>query len=219
MTKTVSKTYREYSEQEEWVNIVTHAIGIVLGISSFVLFMLKGIEEQRTVAYFITLSIYCLTFSWTYITSTVYHSLFRASISLKNKAHLLDHTAIYLFIAGTYTPVAYFFLPGNWSIAILVLIWLFALAGVIFKLYSIGKWNKLSTYLYLTMGWLIVVAAKPLIETAPNELLYLIALGGICYSIGTIFFLMNGLKHAHGIWHLFVLAGSVAHLVGIYSFI
>ncbi len=215
----MTKTYREYSKSEEWVNIITHGAGIVLGVAFLVLFIRKGFGENRSTAYFITLSIYCCTFIWTYLTSTTYHSLYKAKVAVKNKVHLLDHTAIYLFIAGTYTPVAYFFLPQLWSIVILSLVWLFALAGIVFKVYSIGKWNKLSTYLYLAMGWLIVIAAKPLIENAPQDFLYLLLLGGICYSIGTIFFLMNTLKYAHGIWHLFVLAGSVAHFLGIYLFI
>ncbi len=212
------KTYRDYSVEEEVVNIITHGLGIFLGVAGLILLIAKG-WNYRHWPYFLAVSIYGGTFIWTYTTSTLYHSLLKARIRVKNFVHLLDHTAIYLFIAGTYTPIAYYFLPQPWSAAILITIWLFALAGVVFKFHSIGRLNRLSTYLYLAMGWLIVIAAKPLLETAPATLLYWVLAGGISYSLGTVFFLMNNVKYSHGIWHLLVLGGSLCHFYGIYLFI
>lgn len=216
--KEVKETYQSYSKEEEWVNIITHGIGIALGVVGYFLLLFKE-NTPETIVYYISVTVYCATFVWTYTTSTVYHSLNNARIRLKNAFHLLDHTAIYLFIAGTYTPISVYFLPKGWSIFILIAIWTLALAGLIFKFFSIGKFNKLSTYLYLAMGWLIVIALKPLLDTAPINLIWWIVAGGVCYSLGTIFFLKDSLKYAHGIWHVWVLAGSICHFCGIYLYI
>lgn len=215
---TKEKTYRDYSVAEEIVNIITHGIGIALGIAGLVFLILKGLEKQSAV-YMAAFVVYGATLIWTYTTSTVYHSLYKASVKIKNVFHLLDHTAIYLFIAGTYTPIALFALPSGWSTFILVSIWVLALLGVIFKFFAIGKWQKLSTFLYLLMGWMIVIAAKPLIGNAPASMLWWILAGGISYSIGTIFFMMNNLKYSHAVWHLFVLGGSICHYIGIYVYL
>ena len=215
----VKKTYRDYSSSEEILNIITHGIGIALGIAGLVFLILKGLEKESAL-YMTAFLIYGITLIWTYTTSTVYHSLFKiGSVKIKNAFHLLDHTAIYLFIAGTYTPVALFALPSGWNVFILTSIWVLAVLGVVFKIFSIGKWLKLSTVLYLLMGWMIIIAVKPLIETAPAPMLWWVLAGGISYSIGTIFFMMNRLKYSHALWHLFVLGDSICHYVAIYVYL
>lgn len=208
-------TFEDTSVLEEKVNSITHGIGIVVALSAIVLLAIEGVESNNLL-YTVALMIYGLSFLWTYTTSTLYHSFYRSSVKFRNKLHLLDHTAIYLFIAGTYTPISLFVLPGWWSYGILAAVWTIALVGVFFKVFFLGRFKKLSLVLYLLMGWLIVIAAKPMLEHGSHELLFWILAGGICYSIGTIFFSWRNLRFSHGIWHLFVLAGSICHFVGIY---
>ncbi|MGB0176969.1 MAG: PAQR family membrane homeostasis protein TrhA, partial [Owenweeksia sp.] len=125
MVKEPEKTYREYSTPEEIANIITHGMGVLLGIGGFILLLLKGLEINN-ILYTISVCIYSLTLIWTYSTSTLYHSAYKARVKVKNIFHLMDHTAIYLFIAGTYTPVALFALPGGWKYGILIGIWVLA---------------------------------------------------------------------------------------------
>lgn len=215
MAQEQKQTYQTTSHKEEIWNSITHGIGVILGFVGLVLLILKGFEENNR-AYTIAVLVYGITFIWTYTTSTVYHLFHNARVRVRNFLHLLDHTAIYLFIAGTYTPVALFALPELWDVGILIGIWSLAVLGILSKLFLLGKYKKLSLVFYLLMGWMIVVAVKPLIDFAPPALLYWLLAGGVCYSIGTIFFSLRKLKYSHAVWHLFVLAGSVCHFLGIY---
>lgn len=211
------KTYQEYSRTEEILNIITHGVGIPLAITGLVMLTLKA--EQRSDAYLYAGIIYGISMLGTYLTSTLYHGTFNLGSKIRNWFHLLDHAAIYVFIAGTYTPIAYFMLPEGWNWGILAGVWAFALIGVVFKLVAIGKYKKLSLALYLMMGWLIVIAAKPLWETAPHNLVYWIIAGGAFYSLGTVFFSLRKVPYSHAIWHLLVLGGSICHFVGIYIYV
>lgn len=215
MTNRPQQTFDTSSRSEEILNSISHGIGIPLGLAGLGLLLARGLHLGNWV-YIVAVSVYGLSLIWTYTTSTLYHSFYRASVKRRNLWHLLDHTAIYIFIAGTYTPVALFALPGLWDIGILIGIWSLAIGGVLIKLFSIGKYKKLSLVFYLLMGWMIVVAVKPLVDFAPPALLYWLLGGGICYSLGTIFFSLRKLRYSHAIWHLFVLAGSACHFVGIY---
>jgi hemolysin III len=206
---------RDKSSKEELLNSITHGIGIPLAVAGLVLMIIDSFNHQSNL-YLIAALVYGLTMLWTYLTSTVYHSLHRAKPKVRQFVHLLDHTAIYLFIAGTYTPVALFVLPEPWSTVILSAVWILALTGLIYKIFFLEKHKKLSLAIYLLMGWLIVFAIKPLLDHAsPDFLIWLLA-GGISYTIGTIFFSLRKLPYAHSIWHLFVLGGSICHFLGIY---
>lgn len=209
------KTYKDTTKTEEIVNIITHGVGIPLSITALVLLILNGLNSQSWL-YLPAVLIYGLTMLWTYTTSTVYHSVYKLGPEKRNLFHLLDHTAIYLFIAGTYTPIALFVLPGMWSWFIFAGVWFLAILGVIFKFLFIGRFKKLSLAIYLLMGWMIVIAIKPLWDSSSAALLFWIFAGGACYSIGTVFFSLERLKFSHGIWHLFVLGGSICHFLGIY---
>lgn len=211
-------TYEETTRKEEIINIITHGAGIPLAIAGLVLLIKNGWEKESWL-YMAALVIYGLTMLWTYTTSTVYHSLYKAHPRKRNVYHLLDHTAIYLFIAGTYTPIALFVLPGMWSIGIFSGIWALALIGVVFKVFFLGKFKKLSLVIYLLMGWMIVIAIKPLINHASTDLLFWILAGGACYSLGTVFFSLRRMPYSHGVWHLLVLGGSICHFVGIYLYV
>lgn len=212
------RTYDQSSRQEEIWNSISHGIGIPIGLVALGLLVNEALATQSTV-YLLAVIVYGLTFIWTYTTSTLYHLAHNASIKMRNRLHLLDHTAIYLFIAGTYTPIAIFALPEIWNLGILIGVWTLAVSGILIKIYSIGKMRKLSLVFYLLMGWLIILAAKPLLNHAPMPLIYWILAGGACYSIGTIFFSLRKLKYSHAIWHLFVLGGSICHFYGIYEYV
>lgn len=216
--KNIHPTYGLTSKEEEVVNIITHGIGIPFAIVALILLIFSGLQNPN-VGYLAAVILYGITMLWTYISSTLYHSLYKAQPQRRNKFHLLDHTAIYFFIAGTYTPIALFVLPGIWRWIIFGGIWFLAIAGVTFKFFALGKYPKLSLIIYLLMGWLIVIAIKPLFTNASNELLFWIFAGGLSYSIGTIFFSLKAVKYSHGVWHLFVLGGSVCHFLGIYWYI
>lgn len=218
MSSKPEKSFEDTTRKEEIWNSISHGIGIPLGLAGLALLLVQGFHLGNWV-YLVAVTVYGLSLTWTYITSTLYHSLHNASVKKRNFLHLLDHTAIYIFIAGTYTPVALFALPDIWDISILIGIWALAIAGVLIKVFSIGKYKKLSLVFYLLMGWMIIVAIEPLISFAPMPLLYWMLAGGIFYSLGTIFFSLRKLRFSHAIWHLFVLAGSACHFVGIYAYL
>jgi hemolysin III len=206
------------SPKEETWNAITHGIGIPFALAALVLLIGKA-SDRGDLSYWIAALLYGFSMLWTYVTSTVYHSMYNAKDSLRHYLHLIDHTAIYLFIAGSYTPIALFILQGMWSTIILSSVWSLALVGVVYKLFFLGKYQKLSLAIYLLMGWLIVFAIKPLFESAPQELLIWIFAGGAFYTVGTIFFSLRKLRFSHSIWHLLVLGGSICHFVGIYLYI
>lgn len=208
----------ESTPQEELWNSITHGIGVPLAIAALVLLIINAIDRESA-TYWVAALVYGTSMIWTYASSTIYHSFHRAKPSVRYYLHLIDHTAIYLFIAGTYTPIALFALPGWWSTVILAAVWSLALAGVIYKLFFLGKYKKLSLAIYLLMGWLIIFAIKPLFEHAPTGLLWWIFAGGAAYTLGTVFFSLRQVKYAHSIWHLLVLAGSICHFLGIYLYV
>lgn len=218
MNSKEEKTYELSSRNEEIWNSISHGIGIPIGLVALAL-LIKGAVDTHNTVYLVAVIIYGLSFIWTYLTSTLYHLAHNASVRMRNFLHLLDHTAIYLFIAGTYTPIAIFALPEIWNLGILIGIWTLAVGGILIKIYSIGKMRKLSLVFYLLMGWLIIIAAKPLLDNAPMPLIYWILAGGAFYSIGTIFFSWRSLRYSHAIWHLLVLGGSICHFYGIYQYV
>lgn len=216
--KEEERTFEVTSKQEELWNSISHGIGIPIGLLALGLLIKEAVDTRSTV-YLIAVLIYGITFIWTYTTSTLYHLAHNASVRVRNFLHLLDHTAIYLFIAGTYTPVAIFALPEIWNLGILIGIWALAIGGILIKIFSIGRFRKLSLAFYLAMGWLIILAAKPLVDSAPLPLIYWLLAGGVFYSIGTVFFSWRSLKYGHAIWHIFVLGGSICHFYGIYEYL
>ncbi|MDR9373673.1 MAG: hemolysin III family protein [Schleiferiaceae bacterium] len=211
-------TPTEQTEREEWINVFTHGIGVPLALVGLVALLSREPVGDHP-AYLWAFLIYGLSMTWTYLTSTLYHAFWRARDRVRRLLHLLDHTAIYLYIAGTYTPIALLVLPSPWRWIILSAVWTIALIGVFFKLRYLGRFPKLSLALYLAMGWLIVIALKPLLAHAETGLLWWMLAGGISYSLGTIFFSWRRLPYSHGLWHLFVLGGSFCHFWGIFVYI
>ena len=152
-----------------------------------------------------------------YSASTIYHAVY--SLKWKRIFQKIDHLCIYVLIAGTYTPIALLGLKGAWGWSIFGIIWGFAIAGFIFKFSPLRRSEKLSLALYAIMGWLIIIAIKPLIENLAAGALYYLLGGGLCYTIGIYFFAKEKIPYNHTIWHLFVLSGSALHFFGIFLYL
>jgi hemolysin III len=203
---------RVLSIGEEIANSVTHGLGLVAALIFLPVLLVRA--QQSAAPYALTSAvIFSSTLVLVYASSTIYHAL---PISTgKRLFRVLDHSAIYLLIAGTYTPFALGPLRGAWGWSLLVVIWVLALVGIASKLMTGVKIRHASTALYLIMGWLIVVAMKPLIQNVPLHGLLWIAAGGIAYTAGVAFYAMTHVRYAHTVWHLFVAAGSACHFTAV----
>ena len=201
------------SGQCEAANTITHAVGVALALAGLAVLVtiasLHG-NPRQVVSY----SIYGVTLVLLYAASTAYHGirLPRARRLLRT----LDHAAIYLLIAGTYTPFSLISLRGAWGWSLFGVIWALAAIGVVFKIFFIGRFSRTSTLVYMGMGWLALIAARQLFANLPSQGLVLLFAGGLCYTVGVLFFALDRkLRFNHAIWHLFVLAGSVCHFFAV----
>jgi hemolysin III len=193
---------------EESVNALTHAVGV--GLSAAVIPLLINMAVERGDAWHIvSVSIYGSTLLLLYVASTFYHAC--RPLSLKRLLKHVDHASIYLLIAGTYTPFTLITLRGAWGWSLFGVIWASAIAGIVLTIVNRPRFRRLETGLYLLMGWLCLVAAPPLVSRLPALGLMWFALGGLLYTLGVPFYLRKTMPYSHGIWHLFVLAGSVCH--------
>lgn len=204
------------SQKEEIASAITHGIGVALSIWGLVLLVMKAVEEGNAY-HVVSFSIFGSALILVYLTSTLFHAI-RAR-RVKKFFNLMDHAAIYFLIAGTYTPIMLGPLRGPWGWSIFGAIWGFAILGIIFKIFFIGRFRTLSAIFYVAMGWAIVVAIGPLLGTMPENGLWLLLAGGISYSGGVVFYLMKNMPYAHSIWHLFVLGGSLCHFLSIYHYV
>ena len=205
---------RTVSTGEEIANAITHGIGALLAVAALVVLIVMA-AIHGSVWHIVSFSIFGATLVLLYFASTLYHSLTHAKA--KRVFHKFDHISIYLLIAGTYTPFCLTALRSWIGWTVLGVVWSCAILGAVLKAISVGKRIKLSTVLYILMGWVILVAIQPLYKAMPfNGFLFLIA-GGISYTIGTIFFIRNQVKYNHSVWHVFVLGGSVLHFFAVLS--
>ncbi len=201
-----------YTLGEELFHSISHGIGAALSIAGLV--VLVALAATRGNVYqVVSFSIYGATLVLLYTASTLYHGARRPRA--KRIFQILDHVAIYLLIAGTYTPFLLVALRGVWGWTLLVIIWGLALAGISLKIAFIRRFQKLSVLTYLLMGWLCVIAMRELLaHMSPAGVGWLIA-GGVFYTVGVIFYAMKRVRYAHAIWHLFVLGGSACHYVAV----
>ncbi|MFQ5570512.1 MAG: hemolysin III family protein [Rhodothermales bacterium] len=197
---------------EEWANSITHGIGLVLSVIGLIVLVFVAVATGEA-GLVVGCSIFGGTLVFMYTASTLYHS-FRAP-RLKRLLRILDHIAIYLLIAGTYTPFALLYFDGGWLWTLLCLEWGVALAGVVFKIFFTGRFRILSTLLYLAMGWLAVVALKPLLAAAPLGCVAWMVAGGLLYTGGVAFYVWKRLPYHHAVWHVFVLGGSACHYLAL----
>lgn len=204
--------YRRLSIGEEIFNSVTHGIGTLLSIAALVILAVMA-TGKGDAWHIVSFSIFGATLVLLYLSSTLYHSFSKEKI--KNLFARFDHAAIFLLIAGTYTPFLLTTLRGTLGWTMFGIIWTVAIAGVVIRSIYLTRFRKLMVALYLTMGWMIIFAAVPLIKNLPGISLLFLLLGGIMYSVGVIFYTWRKLKYGHGIWHLFVLAGSIFHFFAV----
>jgi len=203
-----------YSKAEEFANSTSHGIGIILGITGLVMMLVIAGNEANRIASAI---IYGVSIILLFTTSTIYHSVTKQSTRALMKT--LDHCAIYLLIAGTYTPFMLISLENSGGNYYLTAIWSIALLGVLFKIFLGHRYPKTSLTSYLAMGWFIVIAGKDMLTNVSSEGLTLLAAGGICYTVGAIFYAWKKLLFNHAIWHLFVLGGAAFHFFSIYWYV
>ncbi|MGK0390437.1 MAG: hemolysin III [Maribacter sp.] len=198
--------------KKELANSVTHLFGILFGIVCFPVLIAYATVADK-VPGIIGACIFGFSFLMVYSFSTLYHSFSHPKIKLFLKT--MDHISIYFLIAGSYTPFVLLYMFNSSGILLLSLLWGLTLLGIIFKIFFVEKFNKLSTLVYVAMGWLAVVFPGDLLGSMPYETFVMIAAGGISYTVGVIFYLWKGLTYHHAIWHLFVLGGSICHYVAV----
>lgn len=201
-----------YRKKEEILNVISHGFGLLLSLIGFLWLLFKAVASD-SIWYTLSIFIYGISLIILYGASTSYHYAYAKRIRrILNK---VDHSAIYLLIAGTYTPFCLIALRDSVGWWLFVLIWALAITGFIFKIKTTGKYNFLSTVLYILMGWMVVFTFRPLINSISVSVLVFLILGGGAYTIGAIFYLLKRLPYHHAVFHLWVLAGSIFHYISI----
>nr|WP_224745709.1 hemolysin III family protein [Neiella litorisoli] len=209
---TVSNT-AAYSTAEEWLNSLTHLIGFGLSIAALVLMVMVSAEQQDTWR-IVASSIYGASLIVLFAASSCYHAVPWPRIKKHLKA--FDHCAIYLLIAGSYTPFMLISMRGTLGWSIFAAVWAMAIIGITLKLGWPNRFKALRVISYLVMGWLVVIAIKPLSAALGEQGMWWLAAGGLCYSVGVIFYLLKKLPFTHAIWHLFVVAGGLCHFFSVW---
>lgn len=205
-----------YSLKEEIAHSVTHGFGVlmsVIGLAMLIVYSNKYGDIWHTVSS----SIYGLALIALYSSSTLYHSV--TIPELKRFLRKLDHAAIFLLIAGTYTPFTLVNLRGNWGWTLFGMVWSIAIAGMIMELIVKKRYKRISISLYLGLGWLVMIAIEPMMANVAPGGLVLLLTGGLLYSLGVIFYVWKTLLYHHAIWHLFVLAGSACHFFAVFLYV
>jgi hemolysin III len=205
-----------YDLKEELYNILTHGFAFLLSIAALVVLVVFASLEGSAL-HVVSFSIFGASMVVLYFASTVFHMT--TDISLRKRLNVFDHSAIFLLIAGTYTPFTLVVLNGPWGWSIFGVIWGMALAGIILKLFFTGRFRTLSTLLYLFMGWTILVAIYPLYLAFSGMGMFWLIAGGVSYSAGAVFFLMEKLPYNHVIFHLLVMMGSACHFVAVFWYV
>lgn len=204
-----------YTRKEEQINIWSHGFGLVLFIAGTVVLLGKALQ-YHSLKVFIAFLVYGIGVTTMYLASTLYHSA--TNPVRRKRLNVFDHSAIFLTIAGSYTPITLLTMPPAWGTPILVTVWLIAITGITLKFFFIGRYSKLSTSMYVLMGWVIVIAIKPLINSMATAGLVWLLAGGLAYTAGALLYQLKTLKYNHAVFHFFVLIGSMCHYVVIYSY-
>jgi hemolysin III len=212
----VNAEIKLYSPLEERINILSHAAGLLLSMVAIVLLVTRASNYGNT-WHIMSVAIFGASLISLYAASTTYHSATRAQ--LRARLRIIDHATIYLLIAGTYTPFTLITLNGAVGWTLFAVSWGMAISGVTLKLFFTGRFNLVSTLMYVFMGWIIIFAVKPLIANLPTAGLYWLVAGGLSYTIGAIIYSIKKVPLNHAIFHLFVLGGSICHFVAVYFYV
>jgi len=207
---------RYYDPKEEKLNVISHAIGLVLSVLALVLLVVYA-SREGSAWHIVSFSIYGASLIVLYSASTFYH--YSKSPKLRHRLNIFDHAAIYVLIAGTYTPFTLVVLKGWVGWTIFGVSWGLALTGIILKLFFTGKYDKISTIAYVLMGWLIIFAIKPLVNNLPFEGLMWLLSGGIFYTVGALLYSIKKMNYNHAIFHIFVLLGSFSHFMAVFFYV
>lgn len=212
----MSITAPRYSIGEEIANSITHGVGIIFSIAG--LGVLTAFASMfGNVWHIVSCSVFGATLILMYTASTLYHSI--QIPRAKTVLRILDHSTIFLLIAGTYTPFTLVSLRGTWGWSLFGVIWGLAVLGIIFQVTLLRRWVVASIVLYIAMGWAVVVAVNPLLTAVSPKGLALLLAGGLFYTLGIGFYVWRSLPYHHAVWHVFVLAGSVSHFFSILFYV
>lgn len=206
----------KYTKNEEIMNAVTHGIGAGLSIAGLVILVVFA-SMYGDAWKIVASAIYGASMIVLYTASTLYHSLSKTKAAAK--LNMFDHISIYYLIAGSYTPFMLVNLRGGWGWSIFGVVWACAIAGTVLKIIYGNKLRKVSTFIYLAMGWIIIIAIYPFVKNVETGGIILVLLGGLSYTIGVIFYKWKSLPFNHAIWHLFVLAGTVLQFFAVLFYV
>ena len=209
-------TISGYSLKEEIAHSVTHGIGVLLSVIGLATLVVYS-SQYGDAWHVVSSSIYGATLIVLYTSSTLYHAV--TLPDLKRFLQKLDHAAIFLLIAGTYTPFTLVNLRGGWGWTLFGIVWSIAIAGMVMELIVKKRYKRISLGLYLGLGWLVMIAVEPMISNVEMGGLILLLIGGLFYSVGVIFYVWKTLVYHHAIWHVFVLAGSACHFFAIFLYV
>jgi hemolysin III len=209
-----SARHRPQTLGEEIANSVSHGVGFVAAVAALPVLVVSAVPHGASAV--VGASLFAATAALLFLTSTLYHALPRPRA--KSVFQILDHSAIYLLIAGTYTPFTLGVLRGPWGWSLLGVVWGLAGLGVLLKACGGIRYPRLSTAFYIAMGWLVLIAARPLWERMSAPGLFWLALGGVAYTAGVAFYSADRVRYSHFVWHLFVLAGTACHFVSVWRY-
>jgi hemolysin III len=207
-----AKAFDRQTLGEEIANAITHGVGALLSIAGLVL-MVVFAALRGTAMHVVAVSIFGATLVLLYLASTIYHAI--TNERAKRVLQILDHSAIYLLIAGTYTPFTLVAVGGAFGWTVFGIVWGMAVAGIVFKAFFTGRYELVAVGMYLVMGWLVVFAIKPLWNAMDPWGLAWLGMGGLSYTAGVVFYAWHRLPFAHSIWHLFVMGGSICHFFAV----
>jgi len=205
-----------YSPLEEKINIASHATGLFLSLVACVLMAVRA-SLHGNAWHIVSVGIFGASLVALYAASTIYHSATRPETRIRLR--IIDHATIYILIAGTYTPFTLITLNGPVGWVIFGVSWGLAATGIWLKLHFTGRFDGLSTLMYVFMGWIIVFAVKPLVASLPEAGLYWLVAGGLSYTLGAVIYSIGKIPLNHAIFHLFVLGGSICHFVAVYFYV
>lgn len=211
-----NKGIEHYSPLEESINIASHAIGFVLSVVALVL-LVRHASINGDVWHVVSFSVFGISLVVLFAASTVYHSA--KNHQFRTKMRIVDHAAIYILIAGTYTPFTLVTLNGFAGWMVFGVTWGMAVTGIVLKLFFTGKYELISTLMYVFMGWIIVFAIEPLIENLSSDGLAWLVAGGMAYTTGAVLYSIERIRFNHAIFHLFVLLGAACHFISVYFYV
>ena len=205
--------YTTYPAAEERINIYSHGLGLVLSVVA--LFLLTA--KAQGLLELVSVTVFAASLIALYGSSTIYHST--NNVARRVRLRTVDHAMIYVLIAGSYTPLSLLVLQGKTGWAIFGVTWAMAATGITIKLFHTGRYDKVSTAMYVFMGWIIVFAIKPLIANLPPDGMTWLFAGGVSYTVGALFYSIKKMPFGHASFHIFCLVGSACHFISVYYFV